>query len=190
MQNGAYTGGDVGGGNVAERCVWVRTHRVEGSVGCCALCVQREHTGGKGGDRAQSLMAGTAVADAFVTNAVLLLGERGRDERGGQEVGGGAREVIEGPRADPELEIAKAKDVGIGSSRAAQIFARTQKEEETDNEAFGSGACLRGCLAVCHGPDKSNKGEGKRFDTTGRWVFFFPGLQQASETEIGLAGAV
>lgn len=59
------------------------------------------------------------MSDPFVANAVFLLGEGERDERGGTKVGGGAREGIQSSRADPKLNIAEAEHVGVAPRGSA-----------------------------------------------------------------------
>ena len=68
-------------------------------------------------------MARTAVANAFIPNPILLLGEGEGHKRCRSEIGFRAREVIEGPRADLELHVLHAKHVGTLTCGVAQVFA-------------------------------------------------------------------
>lgn len=88
-------------------------------------------------------VVGATVANAFVPDTVLLIGERG-----GQEFGLWTREVREGSRANPKLEIAQVKNVGVRFGQITQVFTWAQKKEKADDKASRGGGCHRCSFAL------------------------------------------
>ena len=87
MENCTNTGGEVGRGNVTKNSSGGGAHCVKGGGRGGALSPERENTRGQGSNGTQRGMAGTAMPDAFVSDAILLVGKRQSDE--GASEGGG-----------------------------------------------------------------------------------------------------
>ena len=83
--------------------------RVEGCVRGCSGPAEGDGTRIQGQNGTEVGVARAAMPDRLVAYAVLLAGEGHRSKGGRLEVGVGAREGVEDPGADPELEILEAK---------------------------------------------------------------------------------
>ena len=62
------------------------------------------------------------MTNSFVSEAVLLVSERWRDEGGCTEVSFGAIDVVKGARANPKLDIAELERMGVRASRIVQVL--------------------------------------------------------------------
>lgn len=137
-------------------------------------------------DRAKVGMARAAVPDSFVTNAILLCGERQRNKGGGQEIGFGTGEGVQGTGADPELDILDPKEGPRwgGGRGPAQVFPRTEQEIETHDEAVGGRMSQRGGFQLGQGPHLGNNGNGEGFDPLRRGIGLLPCTKQRGEADI------
>lgn len=78
----------------------------------------------------------------LIAHAVLLLlGEGERNKGGGEQIGLGTDERVEGAGSDPELDVLEAKHGAAGVARRgfAQVFPRAEQDIKADDEAFGRG---------------------------------------------------
>ena len=92
-------------------------------------------------------MARTAMLDGLVAHAICLACERQSGESSGEQVGVSACFQVEGTSADPEADIAQAKQGINDIIRMAEIFARAKKEVKSKDETVRSGKGRR-CILL------------------------------------------
>lgn len=118
------------------------------------------------------------MADAFITDAIFLLGKGQGHEGCCLEVGGRTSQVVESSRADPKLNVLEAKHVGSPTSGTAQVFAGTEEEKEAGDKAGSRGLRQGGAFALGHGPHLRDNRQGQWFDAVGRGIQLVPGLEE------------
>ena len=101
---------------------------------------------------------------------------------------GGVFEV-EFARSDAEVDVAEGEGLGGG----ATILGRAEQEEKGDADRVGKGFGLErhgwgGAVRVLE--EERDQGDGQRFDSSGGSVGFFPGCEEATESEVDFAVAV
>ena len=93
--------------------------------------VEGDDTGDEAEDRADLRMAGTSVTHGLVSDPVFLSGECESRKGGGVEADDRASDVVKGPGASPQGEIAEAKQGVEVVIWDTQVFAGEKEEEET-----------------------------------------------------------
>jgi hypothetical protein len=130
------------------------TEGVEGSVVIRPRMAQGTNPFGNALDRTEVDMAGPAMSNCLVADAIFLLAKRETDEGGRHEIRIGATHGVERTGANPQANVAKAKQGATRRvGRLAQVFARAKKEEETDHETLSRRACREGGFEVSQCPD-------------------------------------
>lgn len=134
QEGGPDPGSEVGREDVPERAGRMTPEGIEGSVVIRPRMAQGANSFGNALDRTEVGMAGPAMSNGLVPDAILLLTKCETDEGGRQEVRIGAPQSVERAGANPQANVAKAKQGAARRvGRLAQVFARAKKEEETDH---------------------------------------------------------
>jgi hypothetical protein len=145
--------------------------------------------GGDDEDGAEMGVTRAAVADGFVAHAILLFRKGKRDKRGGQEFGVGARERVEGARANPQLNIANAEERAVDGRRwgLAQILSGSEQKEKAEGQHVGRGHGECGGKRMSGGPNLRQNGEGQGLHALRGRVRLRPCTEQGREANVKVA---
>lgn len=182
-------GGDIEGSDTDETVGFGGVVGGNGKVVGCALrtMVQEESDGGL--DGATQWVVGTAMAEGFIPNAILLSGK-------GVGCGGGCRDVTDGGRGDveatiPMVELDVLEEERLVGMPHTGVLAGAQEVVERDGDEVGDdhGASDDwGCMGRLE--DMEDEGDRHRLDADGRGVVPVVTAQLSAEAKVDLAEGV